>query len=102
MTDRRYRQNSDPSKTVLGIAQWAWMEVELMKPADVRVIATSIQFANDEHGWECWDNFPTERERLLRLISSTRAEGVVFVSGDRHFTELSCELEGAYPVYDFT
>jgi alkaline phosphatase D len=68
------------------------MEEELRKPADVRVIATSIQFVNDDHGWECWGNFPLERERLLQLIGSTRAEGVVFVSGDRHFTGLSCEL----------
>jgi alkaline phosphatase D len=99
---RRYRPDPDPSKSMLGEAQWTWLEQELGKPADVTLIASSIQFVNDEHGWECWGNFPAERERFIRLIQSTGAQGVVFVSGDRHFTELSCERGGPYSLYDFT
>ena len=75
----------------------------MRKPADVRIIASSIQVVNDEHGWECWGNMPRERRRLFDLVRSTRANGVVFVSGDRHFTELSRDdVNGPYVLYDFT
>jgi alkaline phosphatase D len=36
-------------------------------------------------------------------VESTRAAGVVFLSGDRHFAELSMERPpGLYPLYDLT
>ena len=34
--------------------------------------------------WERWGLIPSERLRLLRLIRSTNAKGVVLLSGDRH------------------
>jgi alkaline phosphatase D len=46
---------------------------------------------------------PSERARLIALINATRAEGVVFVSGDVHYAELSrLEPAGMYPLYDLT
>jgi alkaline phosphatase D len=102
-TGRRYRQDPDASKTILGEAQWAWLREEITKPADVRIIASSIQVVNDSHGWECWGNFPAERARLLNLIEGEGVDGVIVVSGDRHFSELSREDEyAAYPLYDYT
>ena len=74
---------------MLGEDQWAWLEEQLRTPAEVRLIASSIQVVAEDHGWEKWMNFPHERERLYRLIRETRAEGVVFLSGDRHLAELS-------------
>ena len=100
---RRYRVDYDGSKTILGADQWRWLEEELRMPADLRVIASSIQVVNDEHGWESWGNFPSERKKLLDLISATGAQGVIVVSGDRHFTELSRQIRtNGYPIYDFT
>ncbi|MGK0186478.1 MAG: alkaline phosphatase D [Verrucomicrobiales bacterium] len=100
-----YKGTDDLNLTMLGKAQWDWLEQELKKPAQLRVIASSVQVVSGEHGWECWNNFPHERARLYRLIGETRAKGVVFISGDRHLAELSCdpEIEGKpYPMYDFT
>jgi alkaline phosphatase D len=100
-----YRGTDDLNLTMLGNAQWAWLEQELKKPAPLRIIASSIQVVSGEHGWECWNNFPHERARLYRLIGETRANGVVFISGDRHLAELSrdAELEGKpYPIFDLT
>lgn len=88
---------------ILGEAQWAWLADQLEQPAQVRIIASSIQVVADEHGWESWGNFPRERRRLLRLIDDKDAAGVVFVSGDRHLIEISCDEEaGPYPMWDFT
>ena len=99
-----YGPSANPSKTLLGEAQWAWLEKELKKPADIRLIASSIQVVADEHGWETWGNLPHERQRLYRLIAETKANGVFFISGDRHLIEICRDVgRGApYPIWDFT
>ncbi|MEO0449554.1 MAG: alkaline phosphatase D family protein [Pseudomonadota bacterium] len=69
---------------MLGAAQWTWLENQLQQPADVRLIASSIQIMPTAHGWEAWSTMPDERQRLFDLIKKTQATGVVFLSGDRH------------------
>lgn len=99
-----YVPTEDESRTLLGEAQWRWLAGELEKPAEVRLIGSSIQVVAREHGWETWGNFPHERERLYELIGETRANGVVFVTGDRHLMEISRDATESvpYPMWDFT
>lgn len=98
-----YRPNTDPDATVLGDAQWNWLREQLLKPAELRLIVSSIQVISPDHIYEKWNNFPRERQRLLALIQETQAEGVLFLSGDRHHAELSClREEELYPLYDLT
>jgi alkaline phosphatase D len=93
----------DLSSTVLGEEQWRWLEGELKKPARLRLIISSIQFAAEASGSESWANFPHEQRRMVELIRSTGAEGVLFLSGDRHWCEFSTLTEGApYPLHDLT
>jgi len=88
---------------MLGEAQWRWLEAQLREPAEVRLLASSIQVVAEDHGWEKWMNLPRERERLFTLIRETGATGVLFLSGDRHLAELSMMDGGAgYPLYDLT
>lgn len=98
-----YVASEDPSATMLGEAQWKWLEQTLREPAELRLIVSSIQFAPEVHGGECWANLPHERQRMLDLIRDTRAAGVVFLSGDRHWCEFS-KIDGptGYPILDFT
>ncbi|HEY2910601.1 MAG TPA: alkaline phosphatase D family protein, partial [Gemmataceae bacterium] len=63
-----YVPNSDPAATVLGAEQWAWLAGELKKPAEVRLLVSSIQVVADEHAFEKWGNFPKERDRLYQLL----------------------------------
>jgi alkaline phosphatase D len=98
-----YVANTDPEATMLGDAQWRWLEAQLRAPAEVRIIASSIQVVPEDHGSEKWMNLPRERERLFRLIKETGAGGVLFISGDRHLAELSMMDGGVgYPLYDLT
>ena len=99
-----YAPTGDTSKTVLGDEQWRWLAEQLRTPADVRLLASSIQIVADEHGWETWGNFPHERERLYKLIDRTNAGGVFAISGDRHLMEISRDVGrgSPYPIYDFT
>lgn len=98
-----YVPNSDPSTTLLGDGQWRWLEEQLREPAELRLIVSSIQFVPEFAGSEAWANLPHEKERLLKLIRSTGAEGIVFLSGDRHWCELS-KMDGplGYPLYELT
>lgn len=97
----------DKEATVLGEAQWAWFEEQLRTPARIRIIGSSIQFLSSEHRFERWALFPKERERFLNAMRKTQAEGVIIISGDRHFAEISV-LPGTspqglgYPLYDIT
>ena len=94
-------QNTD--STLLGSAQWEWLEKELLKPADVRIIGSSTQFGIEYNGYEAWANFPHEQKKMTELIKKTKANGVVFISGDVHYAEISKYHEtGMYPLYDFT
>ncbi len=92
-----------PPYTMLGEEQWQWLADELKKPAEIRLIMSSIQLIQHGNGWENWGNFPLERDRLFTTIRDTGAQGVVILSGDRHFSELSIMNAGVgYPLYDFT
>jgi alkaline phosphatase D len=102
-----YLENTDKSASILGHEQWQWLGQELEKEADVRFVVTSIQLVAYEHAWEGWGMFPHERDRMYQLISDKKANGVVFLSGDRHLMEISKD-EGQlgnavpYPLWDFT
>jgi alkaline phosphatase D len=98
-----YVPTDDPAITLLGQTQWEWLERKLREPAELRLIVSSIQFAPEAHGGECWANLTRERQRMLDLIANTKASGVIFLSGDRHWCEFS-KVDGraGYPLYDYT
>ena len=99
------KQDRDAGDSYLGREQWAWLEEVLKRPAEVRVICSGVQVIklNDMgKNWEMWGHHPTERKRLFDLIDSTRANGVVFVSGDMHFAELYKTRDTSYPLHDLT
>lgn len=97
-----YAPSDDPDARVLGETQWAWLTRQLQQPAEVRVIASSIQVLADEHNFEKWGNFPREKQRLLDLLDA--ADGAVIVlSGDRHRGEISrATLPSGRRLYDVT
>jgi alkaline phosphatase D len=92
----------DPTATLLGKAQWAWLETQLRQPADLRLICSSTQIIPDEKGMDEWGNFAHERRRLFDLIRSIRASEVLFLSGNVHFAEISRADDGPYPIHEFT
>lgn len=99
----KYYPAEDTSIPMLGEEQWQWLEKELNKPAEIRLIGSGIQIVPEASGQETWSNLPHERQRLFDVVAKTKAEGVIFLSGDRHWSEFSKVTENApYPLYDFT
>lgn len=98
-----YKPHTSADSTLLGEAQWKWLEQELKKPADLRLICSGSQFGIEYNGYEAWANFPHEQKKMLELIKSTRANGVLFLTGDVHYAEISrLDEPGLYPIYDIT
>lgn len=98
-----YSPYTTSDSTMLGEAQWKWLEEQLMMPSDLKIIASSTQFSITHNGYEAWANFPHEQQRFVELIKKTNANGVIFISGDVHYAELSkLNVEGCYPLYDVT
>jgi alkaline phosphatase D len=97
----------DPARQILGEVQWAWLRDRLAEPAAVRIIGSGIQVIQDydiDEAWEGWGDSPLQRARLFALIREMRIPGVIFVSGDMHFAELTRHPDNAqalgYPTYD--
>ncbi len=98
-----YTATKDPSATLLGEAQWRWLEEQLRMPAELRLIATSIPFLRAGSGWESWTNFPAEQQQLIDLIETTEANGVLFITGDTHHAQFSRRTQGTpYPFWEVT
>lgn len=98
-----YIPDDTPEKTMLGKQQWGWLKEQLLKPAEIRILASSIQCIASDAGQETWSNLPSERTKLFQLIQGTQAEGLFIISGDRHWSEYSMTENALnYPLYDFT
>jgi alkaline phosphatase D len=98
-----YVPHTSTDSTLLGAEQWKWLEGELAKPADIRFICGGSQFGIEYNGYEAWANFPHEQKKMLELIKKTKANGVMFLTGDVHYAEISrLKEDGLYPIYDIT
>ena len=98
-----HKPNASDTVTLLGDEQWKWLKEQLLKPADIRIVASSIQFDTPGNGFEAWANFPHDKQKILSIIKQTKANGIVFISGDVHWGELSrWENQSVYPLYDVT
>ena len=98
-----YVRNPDLKATMLGERQWQWLERQLEVPAEVRLFGSSVQVLADSTGWEAWANFPRDEQRLIDLIRRKRANGLVFLSGDIHYAELSrLDVNVPYTLWDLT
>ncbi len=78
-----YIENIEPDATILGNAQWSWLENELKSDFDFLFVFSSIQIIAKDHRFEKWSNFPNERAKLFKLLEQFNDKTILF-SGDRH------------------
>ena len=109
LDNRTYRApNLAPNtkdKDYLGEAQLTWLLDSLSQSkATFKIIASGSQVLNPFSRFESYARHPYELQRLLNGIKRRKIEGVVFISGDRHHTELNWVNDDPqfYPLYDFT
>jgi alkaline phosphatase D len=98
-----YRRTGE--RTMLGRAQLQWLiDALVFSQAPFKFVVVGGQVLNPVGlPQENLATYPEERAELLRLLAEERIPGVVFLTGDRHHTELSVlPREGLYPLYDLT
>lgn len=95
---------NDPKKEMFGARQMQWLRDALTSSnASFKIVVGGNQMMNPLTPFEAWGNFAEEQKGLINYIREARINGVLFLSGDRHLTELIKRTEpGLYPLYDFT
>jgi len=106
LLDGRYHaEKRGPTGRLLGDEQWAFLEHALSNTTTrLTLICSGIQVLPEDHRYEHWMRYPRERQRLLDLIRRSRAEGVMLLSGDRHFHKISLlnDARVHYPLLEIT
>ena len=107
MDDRYHRapnRSLDENKDYLGEAQLNWLiDALTASKASFKIVCIGGQTITDAAVYENYATYPKERQRLLDRIAAEKIEGVLFMSGDRHHTEISrLERPDAYPLIDIT
>lgn len=110
LLDNRYFRTPNqcktcPDRTALGKEQLNWFLQALAAstaPFKMVAIGGQVVTTNDRH--ETYIHlFPAERDTILNFIERENIKGVVFLTGDRHFTELSAlKNKAGNWVYDLT
>jgi alkaline phosphatase D len=117
--DNRYHRDESEldgdkyPKSQYGDRQLAWLKQQLVgfreggaaRHTPIRFIVTGGQFLsnNDYRGAEGHVRYQAEREEILRFIREHRIPGVIFLTGDVHYTELQRHPDILpYPVYELT
>lgn len=110
LLDNRYFRTpnkcaSCPNRTLMGKEQLEWFLAALASStAPFKLVAIGGQVVTTNNSDEtCFHYYPAERDTILARIERDNIKGVVFLTGDRHFTELSAlKNKAGNWVYDLT
>ena len=96
LDDRYYRDPNDlktkDHKTILGKKQLDWLKKALVfSKARFKFIVIGGQFLNTARNFETYSNHGFDKERLdiIDFIYKEKLKNVIFLTGDRHMTEIS-------------
>jgi alkaline phosphatase D len=92
------------AKTMLGTTQFEWLIDALSaSEASFKIVVIGGQILNTVLDSENYSHFQEEKEKLLQEITANKIKGIFFLSGDRHFAEMSMlTRNNSYPIYDWT
>ena len=102
--DRSPNLRTTGERQILGDQQIEWLVDQLAtSQAPFKIVAIGGQVLNPVAKWENHATFPEERQKLIDALTQEKIEGVIFLSGDRHHSELSkMNRPGLWPLYDLT
>ncbi|RYZ52514.1 MAG: alkaline phosphatase family protein [Sphingobacteriales bacterium] len=94
----------NPAKEMLGKSQMTWLKEMLLKDTSAfKIIVNGSQMLNPLAKGDCLVHFPSEYYELLAFLHDNKIEGVIFLTGDRHFSEIiGLKRQNDYPLYDIT
>lgn len=91
-------------RTILGKEQLEWLKNALVaSPAKFKFVCIGGQFLNDVADFENHARVaPEERQEIIDFIVNEKIKNVIFLTGDRHHSELSLLEKDGIKIYDFT
>lgn len=108
MLDNRYfrtpNDRHDIEGTLLGEEQLEWfLDAIVSSKARFKFVMIGGQVLNSAEVYENHANLaPEERRRIMNYIVDHEIKNVVFLTGDRHHSELSLYEKDGIKIYDFT
>ncbi|MDO8368250.1 MAG: alkaline phosphatase D family protein [Saprospiraceae bacterium] len=110
LLDNRYFRTPNncktcPERSALGKEQLQWFLAALSASrAPFKIVAIGGQVLTTSQNGETYSRlFPAERDSILKFIERENIKGVIFLTGDKHYTELSALKNAAGNwVYDLT
>jgi alkaline phosphatase D len=102
--------NDQPNwnKRMFGEQQMEWFKNAMRQSQGnsnihFRIIATGSQVLNPVSPADCFRQFPAEFKEMMDFLQDEKIDGVVFITGDRHLSEINkAERKGTYPLFDVT
>ncbi len=93
-----------PDKDYLGAKQLQWLKDALVSShATFKLIISGNQILNRVSPYECYCHYAGEHREFMSWLQDSGVEGVVVISGDRHFSEmLMLARPNRYPLYEYT
>jgi alkaline phosphatase D len=100
----RTAKKNDSTSQMLGKAQIDWLINDLIaSKATFKLIVVGSQILNTEAVFETYANHAEERTYLLNQLAQHQIKNVIFLSGDRHFSECSAlEITKGNRIIDLT
>lgn len=94
----------NPEKRMLGAIQMEWLKSSLLySNATFKVVVVGSQVLNAVSPYDKMADYPIEYNDLMKFLTDYRINGVIFMSGDRHHSEIiKIDRQGSYPLYDVT
>jgi alkaline phosphatase D len=104
MLDNRWDRTADTSGTILGKNQIDWLKDALLSSnGSYKFVAVGGQFLSDFKGYENFANFARERKEIIDFIDKHKIKNVIFLTGDRHHSEVTKVVtSGGTAIYDIT
>lgn len=115
LTDDRWWRSADrmkdsvngfpnPEKEMLGTQQMEWLKNSLLySTATFKIVVLGSQVLNPVSPYDKWHDFPSEYEDFMNFLKDYKINGVVFLTGDRHHTEIiKVDRPGTYSLFDIT
>jgi alkaline phosphatase D len=91
-------------KIMWGHEQLEWLKQSLLiSRATFKIIANGSQILNPVSPYDKLADFPYEYNELMDFLKMQKVNGVLFLTGDRHHSEIiKVDRAGTYPLYDIT
>ncbi|MCX8472691.1 MAG: alkaline phosphatase D family protein [Sediminibacterium sp.] len=118
LDDRTFRSNDElkdsikgkpnSAKKMLGETQMEWLKNALVQAnsffgISFKIIVLGSQVLNPVSPYNSFYHYPSELDELKEFIAQENIKGVIFLTGDRHHSEIiKIDRENNYPLYDIT